>query len=143
MLNLQNRGVCQENDTEPFCDCTGTGYQGSLCQTDIDECDSVPCKLPFICVNKPGTYSCQCAQGFTGPNCTDINECLFRPCSRLVTCTNIPGSYVCGKCPAGYIGNGHNCTDINECEHGACDKLTTCINTPGHYRYNVDISMDI
>ena len=44
--------------------------------SDIDECLTSPCGKNTVCINQPGTYICQCAQGFRGDGetCTPIGK---------------------------------------------------------------------
>ena len=74
--------------------------------TDINECLQQPCLHGSTCVNTPGSYTCTCAPGWTGPNCAqDINECLgILQCLNGGTCINTPGSYTC-ICPTGWTGD--------------------------------------
>lgn len=42
--------------------------------SDINECaDSTICQNGGFCMNTQGSYQCQCASGWTGPNC-EIGE---------------------------------------------------------------------
>jgi hypothetical protein len=74
------------------------GYTGNSCQTDIDECSSLPClnggkcTQPFI-----NMYSCTCAPGFTGNNCQSIIPiCDQQPCLNGGLCRIIDSvSYSC------------------------------------------------
>lgn len=80
------------------CDCA-SGFTGSKCDEEVDECESGPCQNGATCyvsstllTDKKTTllhtsqdlvndYGCHCAAGFTGKNCqTDINECDSFPC---------------------------------------------------------------
>lgn len=40
-----------------------TGFTGHLCQYDVDECASTPCKNGAKCLDGPNTYSCMCTEG--------------------------------------------------------------------------------
>jgi len=53
------------------------GYEGQDC-TDINECDlgSNPCQNGGLCVNQPGTFSCNCTENFMGDRC----EIIRGPC---------------------------------------------------------------
>ena len=52
------------------CICTGTGYAGETCATDVDEC-ALPdaCGGHGECTNSEGSHSCACESGFYGPTC--------------------------------------------------------------------------
>ena len=40
--------------------------------SDLNECDSVPCRNGGTCTNTPGSYMCDCGLiGFEGPTCED------------------------------------------------------------------------
>ncbi|KAJ6650293.1 hypothetical protein lerEdw1_013425 [Lerista edwardsae] len=80
------------------------GYDGTLCETDIDECLPSPCHNAGSCHNLVGGFSCSCSGGFTGMACErDINECLSSPCKNGALCQNFPGSFNC-VCKSGYTG---------------------------------------
>ncbi|PVD36007.1 hypothetical protein C0Q70_02977 [Pomacea canaliculata] len=114
------------------------GWQGTDCDTDTDECQNQGavdnCTLTnAICVNSPGTYTCECDVGFfldQGGICKDIDECLSSPCSQV--CINTNGSYTCA-CNNGFTLNAANgkCEDINECLSSPCSQR--CVNTDGSY----------
>lgn len=62
-----------------------------------------PCEHDGICVNTPGSFACNCTQGFTGPRCeTNVNECESHPCQNDGSCLDDPGTFRCvcmpGKC---------------------------------------------
>ena len=64
------------------CNCY-EGYIGKDCSTNINECDSSPCKNGAQCVDGVNRYSCVCRDGFTGKQCeTNINDCLPNPCKN-------------------------------------------------------------
>ena len=47
------------------CDCIN-GFEGTNCETDINECTSEPCENGATCVDLPGKFECICAPGFEG-----------------------------------------------------------------------------
>ena len=38
---------------------------------DIDECRNDPCQNGGTCVNSPGSYSCDCVEGYKGDHCQE------------------------------------------------------------------------
>jgi len=117
-------GVCTADGAETRCDCTGTGYEGAVC--DVPLCSAA-------CVN--GTCAapdtCACANGFWGATCAsactlcDAEEFEQSPCSDgadrvcadcddiahcvagAASCTG-PDDESCADCEDGYFGP--NCT---------------------------------
>ena len=69
---------------EFFCACAN-GYEGGMCQSDIDECVSLPCQNSGTCLDGIDAYYCDCADGFTGSTCAvDIDECARLVNARYV-----------------------------------------------------------
>ena len=90
-----------------------------------------PC-IDSVCINKPGSYECQCLPGFemlkntkNNNTCVNINECeqslnLYPDqelCGKNSYCVDTKGSYTC-QCALGFTkkkdGN-EECQDIDEC----------------------------
>ncbi|XP_078297984.1 von Willebrand factor D and EGF domain-containing protein isoform X5 [Panthera onca] len=85
------------------------GFQGSLCEVDVTECQSNPCGLGR-CISGFHSYSCVCPPELKGKNCQeDVDECQSRPCFPGAECFNTFGSYHCGSCPKGFYGDGKIC----------------------------------
>ena len=69
------------------CECP-TGYNGTNCEEDINECDPDPCQNGGACLTVDDSYMCACPPGYTGTNCEeDINECDPDPCQNSGVCT--------------------------------------------------------
>lgn len=122
-----------------------------FCKGDI--CDPNPCENGGMCLSQLGgdTFSCECPDGFTDPNCSSIVEvaskeeeptsagpCIPNPCHNGGTCEISEAyrgdtfiGYVC-KCPHGF--NGIHCQhNINECEVEPCKNGGICTDLVANY----------
>jgi len=141
-----NDGSCSETKligTGLFeCTCTA-GWEGDVCEVDVDECIAKPhddCAEHAKCINTPGSWECACNLGWTGDGhdvCTDADDCEFGPCENGGTCTDaglgIFEAYLC-DCIEGW--DGRRCDDDwNECVMGihSCHDMAMCLNTAGSY----------
>uniref|UniRef100_A0A1I8HSG3 Delta-like protein n=1 Tax=Macrostomum lignano TaxID=282301 RepID=A0A1I8HSG3_9PLAT len=115
-----NGATCSNVGGVASCSCP-SGFTGSRCETDIDECKAVdsPCLNNATCENTIGSFRCKCSLGFTGERCeTDVNECESKTsvCLNNGTCENTFGGFNC-SCPPGLTG--HRCElDVDECANG-------------------------
>lgn len=144
----QNGGQCIDGIDSFRCDCSRTGYVGTLCDVNVDECQTAGggCLHGGTCFDTYGTFTCVCLPGFGGDRCEEaINECASQPCGPGGTCVDQRnGRYEC-ICPNGYAdATGTRCDAPNidcgggvECQNGgACDTTGTggaarCVCLPG------------
>ena len=58
---------CTNNLNSSYtCNCKN-GFEGAICETDIDECASEPCENGGKCADLTGRYECNCdSTGFEG-----------------------------------------------------------------------------
>uniref|UniRef100_A0A1I8FHT9 Delta-like protein n=1 Tax=Macrostomum lignano TaxID=282301 RepID=A0A1I8FHT9_9PLAT len=137
-----NGATCSNVGGVASCSCP-SGFTGSRCETDIDECKAVdsPCLNNATCENTIGSFHCKCSLSFTGDRCeTDVNECESKTsvCLNNGTCENTFGGFNC-SCPPGLTG--HRCElDVDECANGtsACANGGTCVNVFGNYTCQCD-----
>merc|ERR1711990_1346521 len=88
--------------------------------------DSNPCQNGGECTDGDRTYSCKCADGFTGGDCSEaveVNECDSNPCQNGGECTDGDGTYTC-DCADGFTGG--DCSEEvpepkEECEDRPAD----------------------
>ena len=125
-LVCQNEGA--PNAACSICECL-PGFNGSSCQTDIDECFQNPCQNGGNCTDGLNHFTCTCPRGFTGSSCeTNIDECSPNPCQNGGSCIDGISSFAC-QCLPEYTGsscqdNADDCS-LTVCENGG----TNCINT--------------
>jgi hypothetical protein len=166
----KNNGICVHGiELQITCDCSGTGYDGEFCETDLDECEGevILCDINATCENTDGSYTCICDDGWEGDGttCTDIDECATGngDCGDAVytTCTNnVGGPATCtdidecakdnGGCGDATFysctnndGAAATCADIDECAEGTddCDENSKCTNTNGSYECTCNYSL--
>ncbi|XP_041090331.1 protein crumbs homolog 2-like isoform X2 [Polyodon spathula] len=105
---------------------------GDDCQSNITNCAAEPCLNNGSCIDRPEGYLCECTPGFSGERCeANINECQPSPCRNGAICKDGVNEYHC-FCVPGF--QGYNCEiDINECASWPCKNNGSCINEKDHY----------
>ena len=46
-----------------------SGFDGNLCQNNIDDCLGITCQNGGTCLDGLNSYSCSCVPGYGGYNC--------------------------------------------------------------------------
>ena len=126
-----NDASCSGNQTcisptSTSCGCSkGLKNVGKYCY-DINECSlSIhDCPIRSNCINKVGSYDCECYAGYNDMNCTDLNVMVCQMNDQCV-------------CKDGYDEHVNGtCTDVNECSLGThqCQKDLDCVNESGSYK---------
>jgi len=133
-----DRGFCTDLGAKSFkCTCDD-GWKDKYCDQDINECSDYTHECPrnADCTNTDGSYTCGCADGYTGDGyveCRDVDDCAQEPCSNGQCSDGGVNLYTC-DCEAGW--KDYNCDhDINECVTGAhnCHEFAKCLNLPGTF----------
>uniref|UniRef100_A0A8D0LAE2 Nidogen-1 n=1 Tax=Sphenodon punctatus TaxID=8508 RepID=A0A8D0LAE2_SPHPU len=129
------------------CECSvGFRGDGRVCY-DIDECLEQPtvCGSNAVCNNQPGTFRCECVEGYQfsadGRTCVAVERITNHCVTGTHTC-DIPqraqcvytgaSSFIC-TCLAGFSGDGRSCADVDECQQDRCHPDAFCYNTPGSF----------
>ncbi|CAD5214838.1 unnamed protein product [Bursaphelenchus okinawaensis] len=129
------------------CDTCKSGYEmkDGRC-VDVNECineDTNRCNVNGLCINIPGSYICQCQNGYKGDgyDCQDINECeTITPCHPLASCSNLNGTYMC-TCPEGWMGDGrYKC--VNPADTKCDRKEDVCSSQKFHSCLSVNVKED-
>jgi hypothetical protein len=108
-----NQGACfvsVSNRIQNYeCKCV-PGTTGKNCETDINECESAPCRNMGVCSTPQlNMYKCNCSAQYTGQNCENfisLDPCIkpMNPCQNGAICmTNNQNSYSC-VCKLGFSG---------------------------------------
>ena len=58
-------GRCVASSASYSCACE-PGYAGVMCNVNVDDCKSNPCKNGATCVDGVNRYTCLCSAGYTG-----------------------------------------------------------------------------
>jgi len=74
---------------EERCDCTGTGFVGTYCTVNSNDCSSNPCGNNGLCVDGLNTFTCFCYPGYTGQTCNTASTTVCKNGGRQRTDTSI------------------------------------------------------
>uniref|UniRef100_A0A3Q3SP49 Crumbs cell polarity complex component 2 n=1 Tax=Mastacembelus armatus TaxID=205130 RepID=A0A3Q3SP49_9TELE len=89
-----NEGVCLDQFYEFNCSCS-SGWEGALCEKEINECSSGPC-VYGSCKDLLADYQCDCEPGYTGKNCQEeVDNCLEFSCLNGGTCMEAVETHTC------------------------------------------------
>ncbi|XP_028418084.1 sushi, nidogen and EGF-like domain-containing protein 1 [Dendronephthya gigantea] len=128
-----NRNACK-NGGSPIpgsCACT-SGWTGTCCEIDRDECLSNPCD--HKCVNVPGSYNCSCNSCYT----KDGDKCKKEKCNIGQKCFDYGDLHPNNQCQdcqqtceATWTNNNTlSCNDNNLCTRNDVCKYGICSGTP-------------
>lgn len=138
-------GTCTKlSNTTYACNCTGTGYNGTRCEQQINACatDNGGCGIGRLCYNTPGVRNCSlCIPGYNGTtDCTPCNVGYYTSQMGSLACTpcangtfqSYTASSTCLNCTAGDYGPEPAATQCFPCQpgkfsaHGASSACYSC-----------------
>ncbi|KAL4219251.1 DNA repair protein Rad9 [Mactra antiquata] len=124
-----------------------TGYEGTNCDIDINECAIQPtiCLNGGDCQNEQGAFQCKCGRDlegnfFSGSHCeVSTTYCVIHQevqgdppaCKNNGTCKGLTNDFMC-TCAPGFTGRRCE-TNIDECESSPCQYNGTCIDGINQY----------
>jgi hypothetical protein len=127
-------------DNRCICVCKH-GFEGNDCSVDHDDCDQLKpefvCQNGGKCIDKVGTYDCECPSGFGGMFCEQkLKGCAMNPC-KFGKCEEDNFSIFKCNCDTGYSGDlcatPIDLCSSNPCQHNArCHNLIPTINSTQH-----------
>jgi hypothetical protein len=130
-----NGGACLDRVNDFKCDCNGTGYSGTTCQT-AGPCVANPCENGGVCsATGATTYTCDCTgTGFEGSTCeTNHDDCTTTSCVHG-TCVDGVNGFTCDCTGTGYEGTTCE-TNHNDCTTKSCAALGgRCVDLVNGFR---------
>ena len=134
-------GTCTDAGLNKFACTCDSGWEGTTCDTDIDDCvkPSPPCNNPFainFCADLgTNSYKCTCLNGWTGDTCYSEPRCIgFSTPGTVAAPTCVcdgPNKYAYGCCFDNLSPNtvGQPCVGNHAASSSTCTKYTTASTT--------------
>lgn len=119
-----NNGTCIDKINAYECNCNNTGFTGSQCLNDIDECSVIADKILFDKHSEANISEIILTQNLSQTTLKTKKQIILLNCVHGF-CTNLPGSYSC-DCDEGFFYNlininnylgfiGKRCNIVNPC----------------------------
>jgi hypothetical protein len=91
-----NNGLCEASGDSFTCRCM-SGWDGSQCNNDVNECDHGPCLNGGNCSNTEGSFNCDCLAGYEGHSCElETDACNNNTCTADEDC--VPDDLIGYQC---------------------------------------------
>uniref|UniRef100_A0A8D1PZM4 Delta-like protein n=1 Tax=Sus scrofa TaxID=9823 RepID=A0A8D1PZM4_PIG len=97
-------GHCVSQPGGNFSCVCDSGFTGTYCHENIDDCLGQPCRNGGTCIDEVDAFRCFCPSGWEGELCdTNPNDCLPDPCHSRGRCYDLVNDFYCA-CDDGWKG---------------------------------------
>ncbi|NP_001401828.1 protein jagged-2 isoform 1 precursor [Rattus norvegicus] len=110
-----------------------SGFTGTYCHENIDDCMGQPCRNGGTCIDEVDSFRCFCPSGWEGELC-DINpnDCLPDPCHSRGRCYDLVNDFYC-VCDDGWKGKTCHSREF-QCDAYTCSNGGTCYDSGDTFR---------
>lgn len=126
-------GHCVSQPGGNFSCICDSGFMGTYCHENIDDCLGQPCHNGGTCIDEVGAFRCFCPSGWEGELC-DINsdDCLPDPCHSRGHCRDLINDFYCA-CDDGWKGKTCHSREF-QCDTYTCSNGGTCYDSGDTFR---------
>ncbi|OWK09079.1 hypothetical protein Celaphus_00015586 [Cervus elaphus hippelaphus] len=110
-----------------------SGFTGTYCHENIDDCLGQPCRNGGTCIDEVDAFRCFCPSGWEGELCdTNPNDCLPDPCHSRGRCFDLVNDFYC-VCDDGWKGKTCHSREF-QCDAYTCSNGGTCYDSGDTFR---------
>uniref|UniRef100_A0A8C6QC67 Delta-like protein n=1 Tax=Nannospalax galili TaxID=1026970 RepID=A0A8C6QC67_NANGA len=126
-------GHCVSQPGGNFSCICDSGFTGTYCHENIDDCLGQPCRNGGTCIDEVDAFRCFCPSGWEGELC-DINpnDCLPDPCHSRGRCYDLVNDFYCA-CDDGWKGKTCHSREF-QCDAYTCSNGGTCYDSGDTFR---------
>ncbi|XP_045415269.1 protein jagged-2 isoform X2 [Lemur catta] len=126
-------GRCVSQPGGNFSCICDSGFTGTYCHENIDDCLGQPCRNGGTCIDEVDAFRCFCASGWEGELCdTNPNDCLPDPCHSRGRCYDLVNDFYCA-CDGGWKGKTCQSREF-QCDAYTCSNGGTCYDSGDTFR---------
>uniref|UniRef100_A0A8D1CDW8 Delta-like protein n=1 Tax=Sus scrofa TaxID=9823 RepID=A0A8D1CDW8_PIG len=126
-------GHCVSQPGGNFSCVCDSGFTGTYCHENIDDCLGQPCRNGGTCIDEVDAFRCFCPSGWEGELCdTNPNDCLPDPCHSRGRCYDLVNDFYCA-CDDGWKGKTCHSRE-SQCDAYTCGNGGTCYDSGDTFR---------
>lgn len=116
---------CEQINNETICLCS-TGFKGDRCETNINDCEGLPCQNNGTCIDGINEFTCLCDEFHEGQYCELAKVCNQKKCNEMGTqyCDDILSECICLPTHQGVFCD----VPVDPCLHHPCMNNATCFS---------------